>query len=139
MSEPEYEISADPARLDLDVVHGFLTEAYWSRGVSRATVARAVAGSLCFGAYQAGRQVGFARVVSDQATFAHLCDVFVLPDHRGRRLGHRLIQAALDDPRLAGVRRWQLNTEDAHELYRKFGFGPPAKPQWLMVRSSGAP
>lgn len=128
-----YEISADATRLDLDVIHGFLVEAYWSKGVTRDIVARAVANSLCFGAYLDGRQVGFARVITDSATMAHLCDVFVLQEHRGQGLARRMVAMLLADPRLASVRRWQLNTADMHELYRSFGFGPPADPNALMV------
>jgi GNAT superfamily N-acetyltransferase len=78
--------------------------------------------------------VGFARLVTDRATFAHLCDVFVLPDHRGRGLARRMVAALLADERLAGIKRWQLNTEDMHDFYKTFGFGPPAKSHWLMVR-----
>lgn len=136
MREQAYEISTDPARLDLDVIHGFLVEAYWSKGVARATVARAVANSVCFGAYLNGQQVGFARIITDSATFAHLCDVFVLDAHRGKGIARRMVETALADPRLKNCRRWQLNTEDMHEFYRSFGFGPPAKLHWLMVRSS---
>jgi GNAT superfamily N-acetyltransferase len=133
-----YEISADPKRLDLDVIHGFLTEAYWSKGRSRATTARAVANSLCIGAYRGGAQVGFGRVITDYATFAHLCDVFVLPDHRGQGLARRMVAALLADARVAGIRRWQLNTEDMHDFYKSFGFGSPANSRWLMVRLTDA-
>jgi GNAT superfamily N-acetyltransferase len=129
-----YEISADPARLDLDVIFRFLTEAYWSKGRDRATIERAVAHSVCIGAYRAGAQIGFGRVVTDRATFAHLCDVFVLPDHRGRGVARRMVAALLADERLAGIKRWQLNTEDMHDFYKTFGFAPPAKSHWLMVR-----
>jgi GNAT superfamily N-acetyltransferase len=128
-----YEISTDPARLDLDVIHGFLATAYWSPGVPRATVERAIAHSLPFGLYApGGAQAGFARVVSDRTTFAYLADVFVLPEHRGRGLGVRLVETILAHPELQGLRRWHLATADAHELYRRFGFATPADPGRFM-------
>lgn len=118
-----YTVSTDPARLDLDVIHGFLRTAYWSAGIPRAVVERAVAHSLCFGLYTgAGDQCGFARVVTDRAVFAHLADVFVLPGHRGQGLGAWLIERVLAHPELQGLRRWTLGTRDAHELYARFGF-----------------
>ena len=135
-----YEISTDPARLDVDAVHGFLRTAYWSPGIPRAVVQRAIAHSLCFGLYDAaGRQAGFARVVSDRATYAYLADVFVLPEHRGRGLGVWLVQTILEHPELQGLRRWALATADAHDLYRRFGFATPHDPSLHMVleRSPG--
>jgi GNAT superfamily N-acetyltransferase len=105
-------------------VHRFLsTEAYWSRGVAREVVERSIAGSLPFGVYApGGEQVGFARVVTDYATFAWLADVYIEPEHRGHGLGKRLVAEVLEHPELQGVRRWMLGTADAHELYRRFGF-----------------
>ena len=127
-------ISTDPAELDLALVHRFLsTEAYWSRGIPEATVARALANSLCFGAYLHGvGQVGFARVVTDQATFGYLADVFVLPEHRGRGYAKQLVAAVMAEPRLQGLRRVMLATADAHALYAGFGFRAPARPEVLM-------
>ena len=127
-------ISTDPAELDLALVHRFLsTEAYWSRGIPEATVARALANSLCFGAFLHGvGQVGFARVVTDQATFGYLADVFVLPEHRGRGYAKQLVAAVMADPRLQGLRRVMLATADAHALYAGFGFHAPARPEVLM-------
>lgn len=128
-----HTISTDPARLDLDLVHAFLRTAYWSTGVPREVVERSIRHSLPFGVYDPGdAQVGFARVVTDYAVFAYLGDVFVLPEHRGRGLGVWLVQAVLDHPELQGLRRWALATADAHELYARFGFGPPAKPEIHM-------
>lgn len=129
-------LSDDPWRVDLDVVHGFLTAAYWSPGVSRDTVARAVAGSVVVGAYQppTGRQVGFARAVTDRATFAWLADVFVLPGHRGQGLARAMVTALLEHPDLRGLRRWMLATADAHRLYTGLGFAPPDHPERLMER-----
>ncbi len=131
-----YEISTDPARLDLDVVHRYLSEeAYWSPGVPRATVERAVENSLCFGVYAPDfSQVGFARLVTDRATFAYLADVFVLAEHRGRGLSKRLMEAIIAHPELQGLRRWLLMTRDAHSLYAQFGFTPLANPPRVMER-----
>lgn len=127
-----YEVDSDPARLDLDVVHGFLTHSYWARGIPRRIVARAIAGSLCFGLYRDAEQVGFARVVTDRATFAWLADVFVLEDHRGRGLGNRLVSAVLAHPDLQSLRRWLLATRDAQPLYRGLGFRTLALPGRYM-------
>jgi GNAT superfamily N-acetyltransferase len=128
--EDGYEVDTDPARLDLDVIHGFLRTAYWSPGVARATVERSIANSLPFGLYAPdGGQAGFARVVSDRAVFAYVGDVFVLPEHRGRGLGVWLVQTLLAHPELQGLRRWYLATADAHELYRRFGFEGPQAPE----------
>ena len=118
-----YRISTDPAELDLDTIHGFLKTAYWSPGVPREVVARSIESSLNFGLYtDAGQQVGFTRVVTDHATFAWIADVFVLPEHRGRGLGVRLMEAVLSHPDLKGLRRHLLATADAHGLYERFGF-----------------
>ena len=125
-------VDSDPERLDMDVIHGFLTATYWSPGISRALVERAVRNSVCFGVYEEGRQVGFARVVTDQATFAYLADVFILESHRGRGLAKVLMSAIVADPRLQGLRRWMLATRDAHKLYERYGFTPLAKPQRFM-------
>jgi len=127
-----YELSDAPGRLDLDVVHGFLTATYWSPGISRELVARAVANSLCFGLYRAGAQVGFARFVTDRATFAYLGDVFVLPEHRGRGLASWMVGTALSHPDLAGLRRLLLATRDQHKLYARLGFAPLARPERFM-------
>jgi GNAT superfamily N-acetyltransferase len=128
-------LSDDPSRVDVDVVHGFLTTAYWSPGVSRRTVARAIAGSVVMGAYAPdGRQVGFARAVTDGATFAWLADVFVLPTHRGRGIARGMVTALLEHPELHGLRRWMLATADAHALYAALGFDAPDHPERLMER-----
>ena len=118
----EYSISTDPARLDVDAIHAFLTTAYWSEGIGRDLIARALDGSLCFGLYLGTVQVGLARVVTDRATFAYLCDVYVLPSHRGHGLGEWLIEAVMSHPDLQGLRRFSLVTKDAQGLYHKFGF-----------------
>jgi len=129
-----YEISTDRRRLDLDVVHGFLRGAYWSRGVPRDVVERAMEHSLCFGLYApGGEQVGFARVVTDRAAIAYLADIFVLPVYRGRGLGVWLIETVLAHPDLQGLRRFELATDDAHALYARFGFAPFRQPERQLV------
>lgn len=133
-SRDGFQVSTDPARLDLDVMHGFLRTAYWSVGIERSVIERAVAGSLNFGLYDGEGQIGYARVVSDRATFAWMCDVFVLEPYRGRGLGRWLITCVLGHPDLQGLRRWMLATADAHWLYRPFGFEIPAEPERLMAR-----
>jgi GNAT superfamily N-acetyltransferase len=117
-----YEIDDDPARLDLDVVHGFLTGSYWAEGVPRDVVARSVANSLSLGVYRDGSQVGYTRAVTDRATFAWVCDVFVLSGHRGRGVAHWMIETLRAHPDLAGVRRFLLATADAHQVYADCGF-----------------
>ena len=127
-----YEISSDPSRLQLDAVHAYLSRSYWSPGVPREVVERAAANSLCFGIYHGESQVGFARVITDQATFAYLADVYVLEPHRGQGLSKRLVEHIQAHPGLQGLRRFMLATADAHGLYAQFGFRPLAKPQRMM-------
>ncbi len=118
-----FEISTDRARLNVAAIHGYLTRSYWSPGIPRDTVERALANSLCFGLYApGGAQAGLARVVTDYATFAYLCDVYVLEEHRGRGLSKALMRAVMAHPALEGARRAMLATRDAHGLYRQFGF-----------------
>ena len=119
-----YEISTDASRLDFQAIHAYLTQSYWSPGIPLATVEKAARNSLCFGVYEkaTGAQVGFARVVTDHATFAYLCDVYVLEEHRGHGLGKRMMREAMTHPALTGARRIMLATRDAHGLYRQSGF-----------------
>lgn len=124
--------SDDPGRLDLDAVHAMLVNAYWCRGIPRALVERAIANSIAFGAYDGARQVAFARVISDRATFAYLCDVIVAEDVRGRGIGEELVRFILAHPDLQGLRRWCLLTLDAQSLYEKFGFAPIEDPRRYM-------
>jgi GNAT superfamily N-acetyltransferase len=128
----EFTVSTDRNRIDLDVVHGFLTECYWAKGIPREIVARSIENSLCFGIYAAGKQVGFARVISDYATYAYIGDVFVLESLRGRGLGKWLMECVMQHSRLQGLRRWSLVTSDAHGLYTHFGFESLKKPQNYM-------
>ena len=131
-----YTVSDDRWRIDRDVVHGFLTESYWASGISREVVERSVRHSLCFGLYRDGVQVGFARVITDHATFAYLADVFVLPAHRGRGLGKWLMECILSHRDLQGLRRFLLGTRDAHGLYSQFGFAPPRRPGiWMEIHN----
>ena len=127
-----YEVHTDPDRLELDVIHGFLVRSYWSPGVPREVVARAITHSLCFGLYHHGAQIGFARVVTDRATFAYLADVFVLEEHRGRGLSKQLMAVIVAHPDLQRLRRFLLATRDAHGLYRQFGFAALSYPSRLM-------
>ena len=118
--------------LDIDTIHNFLRESYWANGVPRPIVEKAIDNSLCFGLYHESKQVGFARVVSDHATFAYLADVFVISAYRGRGLGKWLISCILVHPELQGLRRWLLATRDAHALYARNGFVALRKPEWFM-------
>ena len=127
-------VGTDRAELDRDMIHAFLSQhAYWSLGIPRDTVERAIEGSLCFGGYVEGvGQVAFARVVTDGATFGYLADVFVLPAQRGRGYARALMDAIVAHPSLQGLRRIMLATSDAHRLYAHYGFVAPARPQTLM-------
>ena len=132
---PIYSISTDRTRLDAALVHRYLSsDSYWARGVPLEVVERAIRNSLCFGLYQQEQQIGFARVVTDGATFAYLADVFIVPGHQGAGLGKQLIAAVMAHPELQGLRRFMLATSDAHGLYRQFGFTELKNPQVLMER-----
>lgn len=129
------EISTDLARLDVGMIYRFLSEeSTWAIGIGRDVVERAIDNSLCFGVYVDKRQVAFARVISDYATFANLVDVFVLPEYRGRGYSKQMMQEVMAHPSLQGLRRFTLATFDAHDLYRRFGFTEPSRPQLLMER-----
>ncbi len=133
----DIEISTDPDRLDIDRIHRWLSEeSYWAQGVPLHIVQRAIDNSLCFGAYAAGRQIGFARVVTDRATFAWLADVFIFDGFRGQGYGKALVQAVIEHPELQGVRQILLATRDAHGLYAQYGF-TPVPPERFMQRKSG--
>jgi len=132
----EYVVSTDRSRLDLDLIQRFLAEdSYWARGIPLDVMRRAIDNSLCFGVYRGNDQVGFARVVTDYATFGHIMDVFVLPAHRGKGLGKSLMECLMTHPQLQGFRRWQLGTDDAHGLYARFGFTTPAHPERHMEKT----
>jgi N-acetylglutamate synthase-like GNAT family acetyltransferase len=130
----EYLISTDPARLDLESVARFLAGAYWSTGIPQELVERAIQRSISFGVYRGDRQVGFARVITDAATFAYVADVYVLPNERGHGLGVWLMETVVAHPALQGLRRIVLATRDAHGLYAKVGFAPLAAPErWMEI------
>ena len=134
-----YLISDDPQRLQVDAVHAFLSQSYWAPGIPREIVARSLANSLCLGTYApTGEQVGLVRVISDYATFAYLCDVYVLEDHRGRGLAKAALQTLTSHPKLQGLRRMQLVTKDAQALYDHFGFKVVAQPERHMERRDPA-
>jgi GNAT superfamily N-acetyltransferase len=127
------EISTDKKRLDVDLVHRFLTaESYWATDVPRDIVEASIEHSLCFGAYDGGAQVGFARVITDYATFGYIADVFVVASHRGSGVGREIMAAIRAHPALQRLRRWHLVTRDAHRLYEQFGFQPLATPERHM-------
>jgi GNAT superfamily N-acetyltransferase len=129
-----FTISTDKERLDRETIHDFLRGSYWARGIPRELVDRSIENSLCFGLYDADRQVGFARVISDYATFGYLADVFVLESHRGRGLATWLMETVMSHPNLRGIRRWMLVTRDAHGLYRKVGFTALSHPERIMEK-----
>ena len=133
-----YEIDSDKARLDRGLIHDFLARSHWAKGLPRAVLERALEHSLAFGLYRDGRQVGFARVVTDHATFAYLADVFVVAAERGQGLGRWLIESILAHPELQGLRRWLLGTRNAHGLYRRCGFSEPAPPFAFLERHDAA-
>jgi GNAT superfamily N-acetyltransferase len=132
-----YEIDSDKARLDIAFIHGFLVRSHWANGIPLAVLERAIAHSHAYGLYRDGRPVGFARVVTDHATFAYLADVFVIEAERGRGLARWLVETILADPELQGFRRWLLGTRDAHGLYRRCGFGEPLAPFSFLERLDG--
>ena len=130
----QFLISTDPARLDLDAIADMLTRAYWASGRSRERTERALQNSLVFGVYDGEKQIGLARIVTDCAIFAYLCDVFILEDYRANGLGKWLMETIFSHPDLQGLRRWTLATRDAHELYRRYGFDALTNPDGWMER-----
>jgi len=130
----DFTISTDKSRLDLELIHGFLTTSYWATGRSIETIRRSIENSLSFGVYKGDQQVGFARVITDYATFAWIADVFILDSVRGQGIGKWLMEVILEHPELQGFRRWVLATKDAHELYRRFGFTELTRPERWMER-----
>ena len=132
-----FEISTDKSKLDIDMIHKFLIEdSYWAQTRTFEQTRTAIENSICFGVYLNDRQVGFARVVSDRATFAYLGDVFILDEFRGRGLSKRLMEAIVSHPELQGLRRWLLATKDAHGLYEQFEFAPLRLPERWMERTA---
>jgi GNAT superfamily N-acetyltransferase len=130
----EFTVSTDPARLDVAAIHRFLTTSYWATGIPYEVVARSLQHSLCFGVYHGREQIGLARIITDRATFAYLCDVYILEAWRGRGLAKWLMACVGEHPDLQGLRRFNLVTRDAHPLYRQFGFVTPARPEGYMEK-----
>jgi len=120
----EYTVTDDQKEMDIPMIHGFLTSSYWARGIDKETVGRSMSNSLCLGLLKKGLQIGFGRVITDQATFAYLADVFVLPEYRGMGLGKWLVGCFLEHEKLQGLRLWLLKTADGHDLHKKHGFTP---------------
>jgi GNAT superfamily N-acetyltransferase len=134
-NDSSFQISTDRTRLDVPMIYRFLSEnSTWAVGISRSVVESAIENSLCFGGYLDGRQVAFARVITDYATNAKLVDVFVVPEYRGRGYAKQLIRVIIEHPSLQGLRRFTLNTSNAHGLYERFGFAAPQRPETYMER-----
>jgi GNAT superfamily N-acetyltransferase len=133
------EISTDRSRLDVAMIHAFLADSYWVPGITRASLEKCMRHSLCFGIYVEGRQIGFARIVTDYVRYAHLLDVFILPEFRGQGIAKLLMNNILSHPELQTITRYMLHTRDAHGLYEQFGFTAPARPERLMelLRTNG--
>lgn len=130
----DYLISTDPTKLDVAAAHAFLVTAYWSVDIPLALVKKALDNSLCFGLYHDGKLVGLSRVVTDYTTYAYLCDVYVLEAHRGKGLGHWMVECVMTHPELQNLRRFTLATRDAHGIYATFGFTPLKAPERMMER-----
>jgi GNAT superfamily N-acetyltransferase len=144
ISKGEYSITTERNKMDIDFIHSFLVRSYWAEGITKEVVARSVNGSLCFGVFRNGslsqdsadEQVGFARMVTDEATFAYLADVFIIESHRGKGLSKWLMEVILAHPGLQGLRRIMLATRDAHGLYLQSGFTPLHNPErWMQIHN----
>ena len=134
-NDSAFQVSTDRTRLDIPMIYRFLSEqSTWAVGISRTVVERSIENSLCFGGYIDGRQIAFARVITDYATMAHLADVFVVPEYRERGYAKQLIRIVMEHPSLQRLRRFTLNTSDSHSLYARFGFAPAQRPDTLMER-----
>lgn len=127
-----FSISTDKSKLDLSTIHNFLKTSYWARNIPLSVIEKSIKQSLCFGVYEGEKQVGFARVITDYATFAYLTDIFILEAYRRRGLAKWLVECILEHPELQGFRRWLLGTKDAHKLYAQYGFQSLAKPDFYM-------
>jgi len=127
-----YEVTSDRTRMDVDAIHAFLSQTYWSPGIPKTVVEKAINNSICVGAFQSGQQVAFARVVTDAATFAYLADVYVLEEHRGQGVSRMILEKIFGHPELQGLRRFMLATRDAHDLYARYGFKLLTNPGRMM-------
>jgi N-acetylglutamate synthase-like GNAT family acetyltransferase len=133
-TKDQYSISTDKSKLDLSVIHGFLSTSYWAEEIPRETVQQAIEHSLCYGVYKEGKQVGFARVITDYTTFGYLADVFIIDAERGKGLSKWLMECILKHPQLIGLRNFCLMTQDAHSLYERYGFKNIPKPENFMAK-----
>ncbi len=139
MQDTIFTYSTDKSKLDPSVIHAFLTESYWSKGCSMDNVLRRIENALCFGVYDKDQQIGFARVITDKATFAYIADVFILENYRGQGISKQLMAFILGQPDLQNLRRWLLATRDAHGLYAQFGFVPLSNPDmWMNIMNPNA-
>lgn len=138
-TKDQFRISTDPSRLDHDAIYAYLSRAYWSVGRPRVVMEKSLHHSLCFGVYDGEKQIGLARVISDYATYAYLCDVYILEEYRGQGLGKWLMACVMAHPELQGLRRWTLATRDAHGLYRQYGFTALENPHRYMEKFSPNP
>ncbi|MDR3626128.1 MAG: GNAT family N-acetyltransferase [Ignavibacteriaceae bacterium] len=139
LTHNSFSISADKSKLDIDLIHEFLTNSYWAAGRSRELVEKTIKHSLCFGVYNNAKQVGFARVITDYVVLAYVADVFILEPYRGIGLGKKLVGAILSHPELQGIKKWMLATSDAHGLYSQFGFRTISNPEKFMEMFNPAP
>ena len=131
-SKAEFTVSDRKEDMNVTMIHGFLTNSYWAKGIGKSTIERAIANSLCLGVFHNEKQIGFGRAITDRSSFAYLADVFILEEYRGRCLGKWLVDCFLEHEELQGLRRWLLATLDAHDLYRQKGFVPLQEPQRFM-------
>lgn len=129
-------ISTDKQKLDIKTIHSFLTNSYWSKGITIEKVERSIKHSLCFGVYVEGKQIGFARVTTDYTLFGYLADVFIVDEYRGKGLSKWLMECILNHPEVQDLRSWMLATKDAHDLYKKFGFKPLEEPTKYMAKKN---
>jgi len=137
-AKDQFTITTDKEKFDVDLIHSFLTNSYWAEGISREIISRSIDGALCFGVFENNKQIGFARMITDKATFAYLADVFIVEEYRGRGLSKWLMQVIMSHPDLQGLRRMMLATRDAHELYKKFGFTPlNYVDRWMQIHDPG--
>lgn len=130
--QSNYRISTEKRELNIDVIHQYLTQSYWAEGIKKELVVKSISGSLCFGLYDKNRQIGFARVVTDKATFAHLMDVFIIDGYQAKGLGKWLLKCIRECDDLQGLRRFTLGTHDAHGFYEQFGFSEVSSPEKRM-------
>ena len=135
-TKDDFIISTDKEKLDIDLIHSFLAKSYWAEGISKEVIRKSVEASLCFGVFENDKQIGFARMITDKATFAYLADVFIIEDYRGRGLSKLLMEVIMSHPDLQGLRRFMLATRDAHGLYKQFGFTPLTNTdRWMQIHN----